>query len=102
MGGRGGSGGAGAPAGLPKLKGTEKQVSWATDIRAGAFKALDDIESKIRGNDREFTSSTIEGVRIVRKNIKKEFGEITDAGEIIKNRSFYGYREMKLRVEIEE
>lgn len=52
MGGRGSSGsasgGGGGRAKLPELVGSEKQVSWANDIRETAYKLLDTWETKAK------------------------------------------------------
>lgn len=50
MGGRGSSGGGGGGGGgtpkLQALSGSEKQVAWANDIRHGAFRQLDHMDSE--------------------------------------------------------
>ena len=86
MGGRGAAGGGGGSskgggAATPKLQpltGSEKQVKWANDIRDGALRALDHLESeydrfkKMFGNDssaRETVGYEKDDVRALRATI---------------------------------
>lgn len=113
MGGRGGSGGSrsglGGGAGakrakMPELSGSEKQVSWAKDIRNQAYDQLDALDSTIARIERDVSkrggmskSATTkeaeslagfsrENVRTVRAELNDTFSQITSAKTIIEHR----------------
>ena len=78
--------------GFPELNGSEKQISWANQIRIKAFKEFSDKERNarqlkllklIKRVPEETTTETIE------KEIKNYFETTTEAKEYIDNRGKY-------------
>ena len=68
---------------MVELKGTEKQVKWASDIKRNLNSTLNDIE-KIMLNNKEEYDFDDEDVKVIKDSIE-ELNNITDASYIIKN-----------------
>lgn len=97
MGGRGSSGGGGGGgAKLPQLTGSEKQVSWASDIRSKVFQHFDYLDrtfddfAKRVPNDKNFAEDSLQytkkDVATVRAQATDIFKQVTSASAIIDKR----------------
>lgn len=79
MGGRGGSSGLSSKAGIlkiPELQGSEKQVAWAKDIRAGYTFSHEEIKRALESNKASGHDAAIRGAieSIVFKKHQEKFG----------------------------
>lgn len=105
MGGRGGSGGGGesaVSAKMPALTGSEKQVSWATDIRESALLAADaNVRNaqrhKRNGGDPDEYNPSVESAKEVRSAMIKSFQGQTSAKAFIDNRVNFTQRQLVQR-----
>lgn len=96
MGGRGSSGGSGGSGGsvrMPTLTGSEKQVSWATDIRDTALSNADLIvKNAERGRQIGISTGptgrniSVEAARTVRAEVRDTLAATTSASTLINNR----------------
>lgn len=100
MGGRGSSGSSGGGSGsassakMPALTGSEKQIAWANEIRAGFLNAADanvrnaqrdrSLGTAVKGY--EGTAISVEAAKQVRKDAVKMMQGVTSAKQIIENR----------------
>lgn len=94
MGGRGSSGGSGGSVRMPTLTGSEKQVSWATDIRDTALSNADLIvRNAERGRQIGISTGptgrniSVEAARTVRAEVRETLASTTSASTLINNRS---------------
>lgn len=94
MGGRGSSGGSGGSVRMPTLTGSEKQVSWATDIRDTALSNADLIvKNAERGRQIGISTGptgrniSVEAARTVRAEVRETLASTTSASTLINNRS---------------
>lgn len=94
MGGRGSSGGSGGSVRMPTLTGSEKQVSWATDIRDTALSNADLIvRNAERGRQIGISTGptgrniSVEAARTVRAEVRETLASTTSASTLIDNRS---------------
>lgn len=110
MGGRGASGaesgGIGWGNNLPSLSGSEKQVSWANDIRRNAIGYLRDIQKRIKSGDQSYDDFgarlTQRGFNRVNAEMKSTFSEETSAKYFIDNRSFFTAKGIEKTVRLED
>lgn len=65
------------------MKGTEKQIKWAEDIKASAIEAFDIMESNAQ---RPFNEYSLEAVKAIRAFAEPQILAMEDASAIIKNR----------------
>lgn len=119
MGGRGSAGG-GAGASrtpLPTLRGSERQVSWANDIRDTAYgqldameRAIDRFESQMRGAPRtrdgktaaeDLAGYTRANIRTVRAELNDTLSGVTEARTIIDQRNNLSASRIRSLVELE-
>lgn len=119
MGGRGGSGtraGAGRAA-LPALTGSERQVSWANDIRDTAYgqldamdRNLDRLEAQTKGYPRtrdgrtaaeDLAGYTRESIRTVRSELNDTLSSVTSAKTIIDQRDNLSASRVRNLVDLE-
>lgn len=101
MGGRGSGGGGGfasaVSAKMPTLQGSEKQVSWAQEIRAQALEALDAHVRNASGKYYRpgFSNPTLEAFQEVRKTVVSQFQQQTSAKSFIENRNSFNFDRFK-------
>lgn len=110
MGGRGGSGGSGggsAYSKMPELSGSEKQVSWAKDIRGSALSAADanvrNAEKfKALGGKPDPYNTSVESAKEVRSFLIKAFQGETSAKAIIDRRDRFSQNSLvRLALELD-
>lgn len=104
MGGRGGSGGGGGSgsavsAKMPALSGSEKQVSWANDIRSSALLTADANvrnaeKNRSLGISVDYLNPSVESTKEVRSAVVKAFQGQTSAKSIIESRSNFSQRSL--------
>lgn len=121
MGGRGSSGGGGSRASLPALQGSERQVSWANDIRDTAYAQLDAMDrtldrmeqqarqtswvstaAQARREAEDLAGFSRQSVRTVRAEVNDTLSGITSASAIINNRERLTASRIRSLVELEE
>lgn len=101
MGGRGSSGGVGGIGGnqsaivakMPALKGSEKQIKWASEIREQVLKSADLVvkNAEKRGGYTDVYNPSIQGTKFARKSIIEQVQKVESASEFISNRSRMTY-----------
>lgn len=82
MGGRGSSGGGSGSASMAKLKGSEKQISWATDIRKDINDIFDDTKKYIKAADYATKEQKAQEINYL-ESIRKRINSAEYAGDII-------------------
>ena len=112
MGGRGSSGGSGGSGGgggssLPQLQGSEKQISWATDIRNAAYVYLKNIDKNIdlgaKRVDSTQPTTNKKDTKTVREYLNIGFNseQAKSASWIIQNESNFSQRNIENMVRAE-
>ena len=110
MGGRGSSGGGAggkhgpnyaANAKMPELKGSEKQIKWASDIREDALANADALvkNAKKFGTGLSHNDPSVEGAEFARNVAVKELQSVTSASKIIDTRrklDYYGLNKIAM------
>lgn len=102
MGGRGSSGGGAggkhganyaANAKMPELKGSEKQVKWANDIRDTALRSADAVVSNAKklSDSPAINTPSVEGAEFARNVAVKELQSVVSASKIIDKRNKLSY-----------
>ena len=80
------------------MKGSEKQIKWAEDIIANAYKTLDTLEKEleIRGVDPRYCLNNInkEAIDVQRASIDKVVNSIDEASMIINRRNIFSREKM--------
>lgn len=80
------------------MKGTEKQIKWAEDIKAGAYNTLDMLQKEndrltgmgLEINYQSYTDmASPEAIEAVRNELNGFFSRCDNAGTIINNRSMF-------------
>lgn len=101
MGGRGSSGGVGRIGGnksaigakMPELKGSEKQIKWASEIREQVLKNADLVvkNAEKRGGYTDAYSPSVQGAKFARNSIIEQVQKVESASAFISNRSRMTY-----------
>ena len=100
MGGRGSSGGGIAngnksalSAKMPTLKGSEKQIKWAAEIRESVLKNADLVVKNAEkiGGYTDINNPSVQGAKFARKSIIEQVQKVESASAFINNRSRMTY-----------
>ena len=100
MGGRGGAGGGIAngtksalSAKMPTLKGSEKQIKWAEEIRESVLKNADLVVKNAEkiGGYASITTPSTDGAKFARKSVIEQLQKVDSASALINNRSRMTY-----------
>ena len=101
MGGRGVSGGVGLSGGnksaigakMPTLKGSEKQIKWAQEIREQVLKNADLVVKNAEklGGYTDLNNPSVQGAKFARKSIREQVQKVELASAFISNRSRMTY-----------
>ncbi len=83
------------------MRGTEKQIKWVEDIKAGAFRQLDLFDETFERDAANGIKSpyTHESIDAVRQQITEVFAKIDDAAKIIDRREMFSFRRLLNAVE---